>query len=162
MGEKASNRLCPTFPTMSPMAFPVRFVKKSGLCGNKAALVLKSCTTPATELLHKLRLSHYQTTNFRLFQIERFCRWQFQIWRKWKNVIQTGRKHCRKRRNCSLRAISPFPTAFSKGFFPQASKGVIVWEWVKKLKFCLTHYQTTKFETCPNWNSLQTTIFNLM
>ena len=25
-----------------------------------------------------------------------------------------GRKHCGKRRNCSLRAISPFPTVFSK------------------------------------------------
>ena len=27
---------------------------------------------------------------------------------------QVGRKHCRERRNCSLRAISPFPTVFSK------------------------------------------------
>ena len=25
-----------------------------------------------------------------------------------------GRKHCGKRRNCSLQAISPFPTVFSK------------------------------------------------
>ena len=30
-----------------------------------------------------------------------------------KNVIM-GRKRCGKRRNCSLRAISPFPTLFSK------------------------------------------------
>ena len=29
-------------------------------------------------------------------------------------VLQMGRKHCGKRRNCSLRAISPFPTVFSK------------------------------------------------
>ena len=28
-----------------------------------------------------------------------------------------GRKHCGKRRNCSLRAISSFPTVFSKDFF---------------------------------------------
>ena len=28
-------------------------------------------------------------------------------------VNQTGEKHCGKRRNCSLRAISPFPTVFS-------------------------------------------------
>ena len=34
---------------------------------------------------------------------------------KWQNVLQTGRKHCAKKRNCSLQAISPFPTAFSKG-----------------------------------------------
>ena len=28
-----------------------------------------------------------------------------------------GRKHCGKRRNCSLRAISPFPTVFSKDMY---------------------------------------------
>ena len=27
-----------------------------------------------------------------------------------KMAENTGRKHCEKRRNCSLRAISPFPT----------------------------------------------------
>ena len=43
-----------------------------------------------------------------------------------------GRKHCGKRRNCSLRAISPFPTVFSKGLFPRGVKGVIVWEWVNR------------------------------
>ena len=31
--------------------------------------------------------------------------------------MKTGRKHCGKRRNCSLRAISPFPTVFSKGLY---------------------------------------------
>ena len=67
-------------------------------------------------------LTHYQTTNFRLFQIERDCRRQFQIWRKWRKVIQTGRKHCGKRRNCSLQAISPCPTVFSKGLFPRGVK----------------------------------------
>ena len=69
-------------------------------------------------------------------------------------------KHYGKMRNCSQRAISPFPTVFSKlskrventvgkreiarykqfflfpqcfqkVCFPGASKGVIVWEWVK-------------------------------
>ena len=28
-----------------------------------------------------------------------------------------GRKHCGKRRNCSLRAISPFPVVFSKDLY---------------------------------------------
>ena len=36
--------------------------------------------------------------------------------------IQTGEKHCGKRRNCSLRAISPFPTVFSRGLFPRSVK----------------------------------------
>ena len=30
-------------------------------------------------------------------------------------VLQTGIKHCGKRKNCSLLAISPFTTVFSKG-----------------------------------------------
>ena len=30
--------------------------------------------------------------------------------------LKKGRKHSGKRRNCSLRAISPFPTVFSKDF----------------------------------------------
>ena len=51
-----------------------------------------------------------------------------------------GRKHCGKRRNCSLGAIYPFPTVFSKDLYCSvfkrlvskgASKGVIVWEWLK-------------------------------
>ena len=28
-------------------------------------------------------ITHYQTTNFRLFQTKKVCRRQFQIWRKW-------------------------------------------------------------------------------
>ena len=67
-------------------------------------------------------LTHYQMTIFRHFRIERLCRRPFQIWRKWQKVIQTGRKHCGKGRNCSLRAISPFPTVFSKGLFPRVKR----------------------------------------
>ena len=74
------------------------------------------------ELLLWRSLTHYQTTNFRLFQTERVCRGQFQIWGKWQTVIQMGRKLCGKRRNCSLRAISPFSTVFSKGLFPRSVK----------------------------------------
>ena len=70
----------------------------------------------------KFVLTHYQTTSFRVFQTERVCRRQFQILRKWQKVVQTGRKPCWKRRNCSLRAVSPFPTVFSKGLFPRGVK----------------------------------------
>ena len=80
------------------------------------------------QFANPFRLTYYQMTNFRLVQTERVCRRQFQIWWKWQKVFQTGRKHCGKRRNCSLWAIFPFPTVFSKGLFP---RGVIVWEWVK-------------------------------
>ena len=75
-------------------------------------------------------LTHYQTTNFRLFQTERICRRQFQIWQKWHKVIQMGRKHWEKEKLLVLL----FPQCFQKVCFPGASKGVIVWEWVKRLK----------------------------
>ena len=52
-------------------------------------------------------------TDFRLFQIERVYRLQFWIWWKRQKVFQKVRKHCGKRRNCLLRAISPFPTVFA-------------------------------------------------
>ena len=58
-----------------------------------------------------------QTTNSRLFQTERLCRQQFKIWWKWQKVLLKGRKHCGKRRNCSLRAMSPFPTVFLKDLY---------------------------------------------
>ena len=67
-------------------------------------------------------LTHCQTTNFRLFQNERVCRRQFQIWQKRQKVIQMGRKHFEKRRNCVLRAISPFSTVFPKSLFPRGVK----------------------------------------
>ena len=41
-----------------------------------------------------------------------------------------GRKHCGKRRNCSLRAISPFPAVFSKDFYCDTQKPKLVWERV--------------------------------
>ena len=54
-----------------------------------------------------------------------------------------GRKHCGKRRNCSLRAISPFPTVFSKGLFPRG---------VKRCHCVgIRHRQLTLSQTSPVW-----------
>ena len=36
------------------------------------------------------------------------------IWTNGDKIVCLSRKHCGKRRNCSPRAISPFPTMFSK------------------------------------------------
>ena len=56
-----------------------------------------------------------QTTNFRLFQTQIVCRQQCYI-SKW------VKKHCGKRRNCSMQAISPIPTVFSKDLFCRTHK----------------------------------------
>ena len=80
-----------------------------------------------------------QTTNFTLFQIERVCRRQFQVWWKWRKVLLKGRKHCGKRRNCLWRAISPFPTLFPKDLYCRhvniwACLGKLLWSFWKWLK----------------------------
>ena len=49
-----------------------------------------------------------------------------------------GRKHCGKRRNCSLRAISSFPTVFSKYLYCRHVKNPgLVWERVNQATFSL-------------------------
>ena len=62
--------------------------------------------------IHVLRVTSIFSFShcFRPFQTERICRQQLLIWWKWQKVLKKDRKHCGKRRNCSLRAISPFPT----------------------------------------------------
>ena len=79
------------------------------------------------------------------------CRWQFQIWQIWQKAIQTGRKHCGKKRNYEQFLL--FPQCFQKACFPGASKGVIVWEWVNPfpnkpwfLRVCSTSLLKTLWE----------------
>ena len=55
-------------------------------------------------------------------KLKEFADDNFKFYENGKKVIQTGRKHCGKRRNCLLKAISPFPTVFSKGLFPRGVK----------------------------------------
>ena len=61
----------------------------------------------------RLDLTLSQTTNFRLFHAVRVCR-QFQVYWKWHKAVKTGKTHCGKRRNCSLREMFPFPSVFKR------------------------------------------------
>ena len=77
-------------------------------------------------------------TNFRLFQTERVCRRQFQIRRKWKKVIQTGRKHWEKEK---LLFMSNF--SFSHSVFKR-----LVSQGHQKVSLCgkgLTHTRKVAF-----------------
>ena len=49
-------------------------------------------------------------------KLKEFAYVKFKFDKTWLKLIQKVRKQCGKRRNCSLRAISPFPTVFSKDF----------------------------------------------
>ena len=69
---------------------------------------LKGLPITRQQILDSSKLKEFADDNFKFDENEK--------------VIQTGRKHCGKRRNCSLRVISPFPTVFSKGLFPRGVK----------------------------------------
>ena len=60
--------------------------------------------------------------DFRLIQIENICRRQNKFEYKIRTSFGKGRKRCGKRRKCWLPTFSPFPTMFSKGFFPRVVK----------------------------------------
>ena len=60
-----------------------------------------------------------------MIKIETNCRRHFKVHLKWKiNTIQ-GRKHCEKRRNCLLQAISPFLTMFSTAISSECQNVVL-------------------------------------
>ena len=80
-------------------------------------------------------LTHYQTTNFRLFQSERVCRRQFQIWRNGRKLYKWIENIVGKGEIAHYEQFLLFPQCFKKACFPGASKGVIVWEWVKLLNW---------------------------
>ena len=63
-------------------------------------------------------------------------------------VLQMGRKHCEKRRNCSLRAISPFLTVFSEDLYGRHVKPDLVWKRVNtKLCFSLFIFYCSLFRS---------------
>ena len=84
---------------------------------DKSNILLFSKASIHVQLVLHLSLYSLPNDHFGLFETERVCRQQFQMWWKWRKVLQTGRKHCGKRRNCLLWAISSFPTVFSKGLY---------------------------------------------
>ena len=96
-----------------------RYTLLSSFC----VMTLKLCTVATNlsiicwvlETIQLVNLTLSQTMNFRLSQT--VWRRQFKIWWKWQKVLKKRRKNCGKRRNCSLRAISPFPTMFSKDLY---------------------------------------------
>ena len=64
-------------------------------------------------------------TDFRLFQNESL-QTTISSLTKMAESYPNGRKHSGKRRNCLLRAISPFPTVFSKKLVSQGRQKVLL------------------------------------
>ena len=85
-------------------------------------------------------------TNFRLFQTGRLCRRQFQIWRKWQK-LSNWVENTWKRKNCSSRAISPFPSVFKR----------LVSQGRQKVSLCGNGLTKWNFQTSPNSKHFQMT-----
>ena len=77
-----------------------------------------------------LSLTLSEMTNFRLFQTERVCRWQFRIWWKLQKVLQTGRKHCGKGEIARYEQFLLFPQCFQKTCTADTKKPGLVCERV--------------------------------
>ena len=91
-------------------------------------------STSSSTLKETIHLTHYQMTNFRLFQTERVCRRKFQIWRKWKKVIQTGRKHCGKKGKLPVTSNFSFSHSVFKRLVSQGrQKGSLCGNGLKRI-----------------------------
>ena len=93
------------------------------------AFLLLFSTLSKTEIIILATVNPFQTTNFRLFQTERVCRWQ--------KFDENGRKLSIRIENTVGKGeiahygqFLLFPQCFWKACFLGASKGVIMWEWV--------------------------------
>ena len=90
-------------------------------------------------------LTHYQTTNFRLFQTEKeFADNNFKFDENGRKLSKWVENTVGKGEIARYEQFLLFPQCFQKACFQGASKGVNVWEWVKSL--LLTKRQTLDLE----------------
>ena len=76
-------------------------------------------------------LTHYQTTDFWLVQIETVCRQQFLFDENTRKFSKRVENTVVKGEIAHYEQFLLFPQCFQKACFPGESQGVIVWEWVK-------------------------------
>ena len=78
-------------------------------------------------------LTHYQMTNFRLFQLKEFADDNFKFDENGRKLFKQAENTVGKGEIARYEQFLLFPQCFQKACFPGASKGVIVWEWIKAL-----------------------------
>ena len=81
-----------------------------------------------------LYLTHYQTTNFRLFQIKDFADENLKFEENGRELFKPVENTVGKGEIVRYEQFLLFQQCFQKAYFPRASKGVIVWEWVKHIQ----------------------------
>ena len=86
-------------------------------------------------------LTPYQTTNFKLFQTEGFADDNFIFDENGRKLSIWVENTVGKGEIARYEQFLLFPQCFRKACFPGASKGVIVWEWVKQSNY---YYYSTQ------------------
>ena len=134
-------------------------VRKGEIACNKQFLLFSQCFLPYMALTFHFEctLTHYQTTNFRLFQIERLYRQQFQIDEYSKKLFKPVESTVGKGEIACYEQFLLFQRCFQKAYFPRASKGVTVWEWVKMSAIC---FNLEQFKISSSRNGLKIIIAN--
>ena len=104
-------------------------------------MVLQWTTIFATDTFH--HLTHYQTTNFKL---KEFADDNFKFDKNGSKLSKRLENTVGKGEIARYEQFLLFPQCFQKACFTGASKGVIVWEWVKHLfNFAISYSQTLLF-----------------
>ena len=118
--------------------------KSSLFCNRNSFLIVHQPERKFCSRTQKLTLS--QTTNFKLFQNLKSLQTTIPKLIKWQKVLQTGKKHCRKKEKFSLSIFKRLllQTCKNQGLF---GKGLNLFQ-TTKLRVnpsTFTHYQTTNF-----------------
>ena len=108
--------------------------------GNQHFLFLAQCP------LHRHRqislLTHYQTLILDSSKLKAFADNNFRFDENGRKLSKQVENTAGKGEIARYEQFLLYPQCFQKACFPEASKGVIVWEWVKQH---LTFSQTTNF-----------------
>ena len=98
------------------------------------------------------QLTHYQMTNFRLFQTERGYNFIFDA--KGRKLSKQVENTVGKGEIARYEQFLLFPQCFQKACFPGVSKGVIVWEWVKLLVLGMLAFESASSFRVKNFNCI--------
>ena len=83
------------------------------------------------ELSSRKGLTHYQTTNFKLFELKDFADDNFKFDKNGRKLSKPVENTVGKGEISRYEQFLLLPQCFQKACFPGASKDVIVWEWFK-------------------------------
>ena len=84
-----------------------------------------------------MHLTHYQTTNFRIFQTKKtFADDNFRYDENGRKLSKRVENIMGKGEIARYEQFFLFPQCFQQAYFPRALKGVIVFEWVNLWRVC--------------------------